>query len=138
VELSHQQLTEILRLFESTPETGEVRQTARLSIRRNVTIVTDPSVEDGKKAVVLQDISRGGVRISYHEAFSRDKKFSLLLPNPAGGEIAIPCIVRHCDMIKQHLFRIGAQFDGPADSPQATDQAAADAGTAGTVSGAPA
>ncbi|HWF11635.1 MAG TPA: PilZ domain-containing protein [Bryobacteraceae bacterium] len=117
MELSQQQLTDILRLFESSPETGEVRQTARLSIRRNVTIVTEPNVDAGKKAVVLQDISRGGVRITYHEAFPRDRKFSLLLPSPAGGEIAVPCIVRHCEMVKQHLFRIGAQFDGPAGSP---------------------
>lgn len=114
MELSHQQLIEILHLFESSREPQEVRQTARLSIRRNVTILTEPQGDAGKKAVVLQDISRGGVRITYHEAFARDKKFQLLLPSRSGGEIAIPCVVRHCEMIKQHLFRIGAQFDGPA------------------------
>lgn len=126
MELSHQQLSEILRLFELTPEGGEVRQTARLSIRRNVTIVTEPNSDAGKKAVVLQDISRGGVRITYHEAFARDMKFFLLLPSPAGGDVAVPCIVRHCEMIKQHLFRIGAQFDGPPH------QAVTDAGSAAT------
>jgi c-di-GMP-binding flagellar brake protein YcgR len=111
VELSHQQLIEVLTAFESTPDPREVRRTARLSIRRHVTIVTEPETGQGKKQVVLQDISRGGVRITYHEAFAQGKRFQLLLPDPAGGEVAIPSVVRHCEMVKQHLFRIGAQFE---------------------------
>ena len=111
MELSHQQLIEILTAFESTPDSNEVRRTARLSVRRHVTIVTEPETGGGHKEVVLQDISRGGVRITYHEAFAQGKRFQLLLPNPAGGEVAIPSVVRYCEMIKQHLFRIGAQFE---------------------------
>ena len=129
MELSHQQLSEILRLFESSPENGEVRQTARLSVRRHVTIVTEPNADAGKKAVVLQDISRGGVRITHHDAYPQGMRFYLMLPSPAGGEVALPCVVRHCEMVKQHLFRIGAQFDGPVDD-SAQRQTAADAGVA--------
>lgn len=117
VELSYQQLLDVLRVFESSLGLNEVRRTARISIRRNITIVTDPQADDARQEVVLQDISRGGVRITYHEAFPRDKKFWLLLPSPAGGELPIPCIVRHCEMLKQHLFRIGAQFEDTPDAP---------------------
>lgn len=110
MELSYQQFLDVLRIFESSAGPNEVRRTARLSIRRNVTIITDPQADDARLEVVLQDISRGGVRITYHEAFARDKKFWLLLPTP-GGEFTVPCTVLHCEMIKQHLFRIGAQFE---------------------------
>lgn len=115
MELSYQQLLDALQVFESSAGAQEIRRTARLSIRRNVTIVIDPQAEDAKQEVVLQDISRGGVRISYHEAFPQGKKFWLLLPSPSGGSLSVPCTVRHCEMIKQHLFRIGAQFEAPSD-----------------------
>jgi hypothetical protein len=114
VELSYQQLLDVLRIFESSAGPNEVRRTARISIRRNITIITDPQADDARLEVVLQDISRGGVRITYHEAFARDKKFWLLLPSP-GGELTVPCTVLHCEMIKQHLFRIGAQFEAASN-----------------------
>lgn len=113
MEISYQQLLDVIRIFESSSGPDESRQTARLALRRPVTIVIDPQAVDGKQEVVLQDISRGGVRISYHEAFPRGKKFSLLLPATTGGHLTIPCTVRHCEMINQHLFRIGAQFELP-------------------------
>lgn len=119
MELSYQQLLDVLRIFESSAGPNEMRHTARISIRRNITIVTDPQTDDGKHQVVLQDISRGGFRITHHNAFPPDKKFWLLLPSPAGGELSIPCIVRHCEMLKQHLFQIGAQFEESGTSEPA-------------------
>jgi hypothetical protein len=116
VSLSHQQLTDVLRWFESTPEADDVRKTPRVSIRRHVTIVIDPQSDTGTRAVVLQDISRGGVRLTYHEAFARGSKFQLMLPNPDGRQVLLPCVVQHCEMVKQHLFRIGAQFES-TDAP---------------------
>jgi hypothetical protein len=111
MELSHEQFVDLLHRFESNPEPEEVRRTARIVIRRHVTIITDPLGESRKLEVVLQDISRGGVCITHHEGMPRDKKFMLYLPGAAGENISMPCIVRHCVMIKQHLFRIGAQFE---------------------------
>lgn len=115
MELSYQQLLEALQVFESAAGPDEIRRTARISIRRHITIVIDPHADDARQEVVLQDISRGGVRITYHEAFPRDKKFWLLLPIRSGEMLSVPCTVRHCEMVKQHLFRIGAQFELASD-----------------------
>lgn len=111
--LSQQQLFEILRRFESSPEPHEVRRTVRVSVRRHVTILTDPEARAGEKQVVLQDLSRGGVSLTHHDALPREKRFLILLPvEHAGREFTeLPCIVRHCEMVKQHLFRIGAEFE---------------------------
>ena len=110
--LSQQQLFDILQRFESNPEPLEARRTARVAIRRHVTILTEPDVRAGEKQVVLQDISRGGVSLTHHDALPREKKFLMLLPaHGADGTIELPCVVRHCEMVKQHLFRIGAEFD---------------------------
>jgi hypothetical protein len=108
--LSQQELVDILQRFESTPEPQEVRRSPRVAVRRHVTILTEPEPGSGEKEVVLQDISRGGVSLTHHEALPRGKKFLLLLPGPAGS-MSLPCIVRHCEMAKQHLFRIGAEFE---------------------------
>lgn len=109
--LSHQELMDVVKFFESAPEPQEVRRAARVSFRRHVTIVTDPKSDAGTKQVVLQDISRGGVRFTYHDAFARDSRFLLLLPGRDGQPVEVPCTVRHCEMLKQHLFRVGAEFD---------------------------
>jgi hypothetical protein len=113
--LSQQELADILQRFESTPEPQEeVRRTVRVAIRRHVTIWTEPETRSGEKEMVLQDISRGGVSLTHHEALPRGKKFLLVLPGPAGEPMMLPCIVRYCEMAKQHLFRIGAQFETEA------------------------
>ena len=109
--LSNQQLMDVLAFFESSPDPHEVRRAARVSVRRPVTIITDPQSDAGTKEVVLQDISRGGVRITHHDALARDARFLLLLPSRGGSSVEVPCTVRHCEMLKQHLFRIGAEFD---------------------------
>ena len=59
--------------------------------------------------VILQDISRHGVQISHHEGMARDKQFVLVLPLSL-HTLRLTCAVRHCEMIKQHLFQIGAEF----------------------------
>ena len=110
MELSHQQFADLLQRFESTPEPEEVRRSARIVIRRRATIVLDPDSNPKEVDVVLQDISRGGVCITHHEGMPRDKKFRLILPGSDGRAVAMDCVVRHCTMIKQHLFRIGGQF----------------------------
>ena len=108
--LSQQELVEILRRFESNPEPQEVRRNVRVAVRRHVTIVTDPEAHTGETEVILQDLSRGGVRLTHHEGMPPGKKFLLLLPGSPGSKM-LPCIVRHCEMVKQHLFRIGAEFE---------------------------
>ncbi|HEY2585883.1 MAG TPA: PilZ domain-containing protein [Tepidisphaeraceae bacterium] len=108
--LSQQELIEILQRFESTPDSHEVRRSVRVAVRRHVTILTDPEARAGETEVVLQDISRGGVRLTHHEAMPRGRRFLLLLPG-AAGSMGLPCVVRHCEMVKQHLFRIGAEFE---------------------------
>jgi hypothetical protein len=113
VALSHEQLLDVLSFFESTPDPLEVRRAVRVAVRRHVTLVSDPNSDAGTREVVLQDISRGGVRITHHEAFARDFRFQLMLPTRGGTLVAVPCVVRHCEMLKQHLFRIGAEFDLP-------------------------
>lgn len=113
--LSHQELMDVVEFFESAPDPQEVRRTARVSIRRQVTIVTDPQSAAGIKLVVLQDISRGGMRFTHHDAFARDSKFLLLLPGRGGLQVEVPCTVRHCQMLKQHRFVVGAEFDLPEE-----------------------
>lgn len=114
--LSQQELLDILQRFESAPDPQEVRRSVRVAVRRHVTILIEPEARSGEREVVLQDISRGGVRLTHHEAMPRGKKFLLLLPG-ATASMGLPCIVRHCEMAKQHLFRIGAEFEvsGEAD-----------------------
>lgn len=117
MELSHDQFVALLQRFESNPEPEDVRRTARVTIRRHVTIVTDARNEAARVEVVLQDISRGGVCLTHHEGMPRDKRFLLLLPDVEGDSVSIPCIVRHCEMVKQHMFRIGAQFEAEGPLP---------------------
>jgi len=114
MELSLDQFIDLLRRFEANPETQEVRRTARIAIRRRVTIITDP-VDGTQTEMVLQDISRGGVSLTHHEGMPRDKRFVLILPTE-GPRQEVPCIVRHCEMIKHHLFKIGAQFESPGET----------------------
>jgi len=117
MELSLDQFVELLRRFEACPEAHDVRRTARISIRRRVTIITDP-ILGTQSEMILQDISRGGVSLTHHEGMPRDKRFVLLLPTPGNGE-QVACVVRHCQMVKHHLFKIGAQFEAsvqPADA----------------------
>ena len=114
--LSHQELMDVVEFLESAPESQEVRRAARVCVRRQVTIVTDRQTDAGIKQVVLQDISRGGVRFTHHDAFARDSKFHLLLPARGGQLVEVPCTVRHCQMLKQHLFTVGAEFDPPENN----------------------
>jgi c-di-GMP-binding flagellar brake protein YcgR len=112
MELSLDQFVALLQRFESNPEPQDVRRTARIVIRRHVTIVTESNAGGTEMELVLQDISRGGVSLTHHEGMPRDKRFVLLLPTKGSRE-PIQCVVRHCEMVKQHLFRIGAQFESP-------------------------
>lgn len=112
--LSQQELIDLLQRFESTPDPQEVRRNVRVAARRHVTILTDPAGHAGEKDMVLQDLSCGGVSLTHHEAMPRGKRFLLLLPGPGDAPKTLPCVVRHCEMVKQHLFRIGAEFDATA------------------------
>jgi hypothetical protein len=114
MELTLDQFIDLLRRFEANPEPREVRRTARISIRRQVTIITDP-IDGTESEMVLQDISRGGVSLTHHEGMPRDKRFVLVLPT-AGQRQEVTCVVRHCEMIKHHLFKIGAQFELPGET----------------------
>jgi hypothetical protein len=114
MELSLDQFVDLLRRFEASPEPQDVRRTARIAIRRQVTIITDP-ILGTETEMVLQDISRGGISLTHHEGMPRDKRFVLILPTP-GERQEVTCVVRHCQMIKHHLFRIGAQFEATEKS----------------------
>jgi hypothetical protein len=114
MELPLQQFIELLQRFESSPEPEEIRRTVRVIVRRQVSIIIiDTDGNHRELDLVLQDFSRGGVSLTHHEGMPTDKKFVLVLS--VGGErLSIPCVVRNCQMIKQHMFRIGAQFEAPA------------------------
>lgn len=110
MELSQQQLVEVLERLESAAEPTEVRRTPRIAIRRHVILLANADNREDEKAVVLQDISRGGISLTYHEAMPPGRRFILRLP-AKDQAIELLCVVRNCQMIKQHLFRIGAEFD---------------------------
>jgi hypothetical protein len=114
MELSLDQFVDLLRRFEANPEPQDVRRTARIAMRRQVTIITDP-IAGTETEMVLQDISRGGISMTHHEGMPRDKRFVLVLPMP-GERQQVMCVVRHCQMIKHHLFKIGAQFEAAEES----------------------
>ena len=110
MELSRREFFELLQRFESNPEPEEIRRTARVVLRRHVTIITDWEIEGGRLEVVLHDISRGGVCLTHHEGMPKDKEFTLLLPDVSGTPLPMVCVVRHCGVVHQHRFRIGAEF----------------------------
>jgi hypothetical protein len=110
MELTQQQLAEVVAQFESVPEPQDVRRAPRVAIRRHVSILADAEHHNDEKAVVLQDISRRGISLTYHEAMARGKRFLLRLP-VKGQAMELPCVVCNCEMVKQHLFRIGAAFE---------------------------
>jgi hypothetical protein len=110
MELSHQQLASLLDQLEQDRDPSEVRRTSRSIVRRRVKITPEGQhPETPEIDVVLQDISRGGIRISHHEGLPRGKKFVLTLM-AAGNLTRMSCVVCHCEMVKQHLFQIGAKF----------------------------
>ncbi len=110
MELSQQQLVSLLEQLELDRDPLEVRQTSRTVIRRHVKIIPEGHhPETPEIDVVLQDISRGGIRITHHEGLPRGKKFVLNL-TAAGDTTRMSCVVCHCEMVKHHLFRIGASF----------------------------
>ena len=110
MEFSPAEFDELLRQFELKGSADDVRTRPRVMIRRGLTIVTDPDDPSRPVAdVVLQDISPGGLSLTHHTAMPPGKKFQVLLPS-AHGPRKVNCTVRHCTMVKQHLFRIGARF----------------------------
>jgi hypothetical protein len=120
MDLPLNQFVDLLVRFESTPEPEEVRRTVRVMVRRQVSIVLESDGQKRELDLVLHDLSRGGVSLTHHEGMPKEKKFTLLLS--AGGErLSIPCVVRNCQMIRQHMFRIGAEFES---SPRKLDSTA--------------
>ena len=115
MELSRPDFDQLLRQLETSPCPDEVRRQSRVLTRRRISIVTDPDDTSRPVAdVVLQDISPAGIAITHHIGMPVGKRFEVLLPAPGGGQRGIMCKVRHCEMLKQHLFRIGAEFDAAA------------------------
>ena len=110
MELTHEQLAALLKDLELNRDVADVRRSSRTVIRRQVKItLADHHTDAPEVEVVLQDISRGGIRVTHHEGLPQGKRFTLHL-SANGKMIPINCTVRHCEMVKQHLFRIGAEF----------------------------
>jgi hypothetical protein len=110
--LSRDQFAELLERFEASPDPLDARHSRRVAVRRHVAVMTDPADPSHEEArVVLQDVSRGGACITHHEGMPRGKRFVLLFPGSDDTRISVPCVVRNCQMVRQHLFRIGAEFE---------------------------
>jgi hypothetical protein len=110
VQLSRPEFDRLLRQFEAAVAPDEMRRDPRVLTRRRLSIVTDPDDPARPVAdVVLRDISPAGIAITHHTGMPVGKRFEALLPGPDGGT-ALLCVVRHCEMLKEHLFRIGAEF----------------------------
>jgi len=112
MQLSRPDFDQLLRQFEATATPEELRRQPRVLTRRCLTIVTDPDDPARPVAeVVLRDISPVGLAMTHHSGMPVGKRFEVLLPAAGGATTAVPCVVRNCQMLKQHLFRIGAEFD---------------------------
>ena len=112
MQLSRPDFDQLLRQFEATATPEELRRQSRVLTRRRLTIVTDPDDPARPVAeVVLRDISPAGLAITHHSGMPVGKRFDVILPTTTGETTAIPCVVRNCQMLKQHLFRIGAEFE---------------------------
>ena len=112
MQLSRPDFDQLLKQFEATVTPEELRRQSRVLTRRRLTIVTDPDDPSRPVAeVVLRDISPAGLAITHHSGMPVGKRFEVILPAVGGATSSIPCVVRNCQMLKQHLFRIGAEFE---------------------------
>jgi hypothetical protein len=127
MELSRQQLASLLENLELDRDATEVRRSSRTVLRRGVKIIPQGQHSGSSEIdVVLQDISRGGIRISHHEGLPKGKKFVLTL-KVAGNVTRMSCVVCHCEMVKQHLFQIGAKFTNNGANAAAVEDASSTA-----------
>jgi hypothetical protein len=112
MQLSRPDFDRLLRQFEATAVPEELRRQSRVLTRRRLTIVTDPDDPARPMAdVVLRDISPAGIAITHHTGMPVGKRFEMMFPADGEERSAIVCVVRNCQMLKQHLFRIGAEFE---------------------------
>ena len=108
--------------YEDAGGVGQRRQAPRVGVRARVTLIplTD-RLASSAMSVPVRDLSPAGIGFLHAEKIDLDESFVVLLPQSAGGQIAMLCEVAYWQPLAPNLFAIGARFTrvlrhGAADS----------------------
>jgi hypothetical protein len=100
-----------------TPKGAEQRRAQR--VKREVRMTITPVNDGGREtpvAVLVRDVSAGGIGLLYQRRMPRQARFILRLPRPQEKPLSILCTVMHCQRMGSHLFSVGAEFTRPEDA----------------------
>ena len=111
---------------------SEKRRKPRVGLkaaRVNIVPLNSEGQPESPVSVHVRDISSEGICISDHEAMRKGKRFIVRLPRTGVSEpVMLICTVKHCRMISDDKFDIGAEFETICKSThaaQVTDRPAA-------------
>ena len=108
---------------------SEKRRKPRVGLkaaRVNILPLNSEGQPESPVSVHVRDISSEGICISDHEAMRKGKRFIVRLPRTGTSEpVMLICTVKHCRMISDDKFDIGAEFETICKSTQAADRPAA-------------
>ena len=92
----------------------ERRRESRVGVQARVTLIPltgDATLAPGPVAVLLRDLSPGGIRFLHPDRVSLDEQFVVLLPHVCGNDsVAVLCHVAYYQPLAARLFAVGARF----------------------------
>jgi hypothetical protein len=92
---------------------SERRREHRVSISAAVLLTPDagnPGADHPPIHALLTDLSRGGAGLTHHAELAVGHRMRVHLPVKGEEPLAVPCDVRHCDLIRESWYLFGVAF----------------------------
>jgi len=136
MELSRELFDQIVSHLKGAASSSDKRHKPRVGLRKRVDLTplnAPGSPPLGHTSVMVRDLSPSGIGLMNHQRMDANSFFAIRLPSSAIGALVAVYKVRHCDLIEDGLYRIGAQLVKVCDidaEPAAVDPAEHPAGAA--------